>query len=100
MQLTIIGTVWFLSLPVLTWVVNTLVPFYMRHRTVGVWGATLQTSGIILLSWLVTSHSTAYHKLSHLNAKRDTLMDSLSRSSGGKEGSKIWVFGKTKVRLD
>jgi len=100
MQLTIIGTVWFLSLPVLTWIVNTLVPFYMRHRTVGVWGATLQTSGIILLSWLVTSHSTAYHKLSHLNSKRDTLMDSLSRSSGGKEGSKIWVFGKTKVRLD
>lgn len=100
MKITIIGTVWFLSLPVLTFIVNTLVPYYMRHRTVGVWGATLQTSGIILLSWLVTSHSTAYHKLSRLSSNRESLMDSMSRSAGGREDSKMWVFGKTKVRLD
>jgi len=98
MQLTVIGTIWFLSLPVLTWIVNTLVPYYMRHRTVGVWGATLQTSGILLLSWLVTSHSTPYHKLSHLNAKKENLTESLSRNSGGE--SRMWSFGKTKVRLD
>eukprot|EP00534_Pseudo-nitzschia_fraudulenta_P004395 CAMPEP_0201128934 /NCGR_PEP_ID=MMETSP0850-20130426/35278_1 /ASSEMBLY_ACC=CAM_ASM_000622 /TAXON_ID=183588 /ORGANISM="Pseudo-nitzschia fraudulenta, Strain WWA7" /LENGTH=453 /DNA_ID=CAMNT_0047398273 /DNA_START=81 /DNA_END=1442 /DNA_ORIENTATION=- len=100
MKLTLIGTTWFLSLPLLTLIVNTLVPYYMRHRAVGVWGAVLQTSGIVLLSWLVTSHSTSYHKLSHLSSTKENLTDSLSRRSDGKEGSQIWAFGKTKVRLD
>lgn len=100
-MLTAIGTMWFLSLPILTWIVNTMVPFYMRHRTVGVWGAVLQTSGIMLLSWLVTSHSTSYHKFSRLGSTKETLMDSMSTSSGGgRKDTKMWVFGKTKVRLD
>jgi hypothetical protein len=100
MRLTVIGTIWFLSLPMLIFIANTLVPYHMRHRTVGVWGAVLQTSGIVLLSWLVTSHSTSYHKLSHLGSTKDNLTESLSRSSGGRGESKMWVFGKTKVRLD
>ena len=100
MQLAVIGTIWFLSLPILTWVANTSVPYYMRHRAVGVWGAILQTSGILLLSWLVTSHSTSYHKLSHLSSTKENLTESLSRSSGRKKESQMWVFGKTKVRLD
>jgi len=100
LQLTVIGTLWFLSLPILTWIVNTVVPYYMRHRTVGVWGAVLQTSGIILLSWLVTSHSTTYHKLSHLSSTKDDLTDTLARRSSGKGESQAWIFGKTKVRLD
>jgi len=100
MQLTAIGTIWFLSLPVLTWVANSLVPYYLRHRAVGVWGAILQTSGILLLSWLVTSQSTSYHKLSHIRSTKENLTDSLSRSSGGKNEFQMWVFGNTKVRLD
>ena len=100
MQLSIVGTIWFLSLPTLTWVANTLVPFYMRHRAVGVWGAILQTSGILLLSWLVTSQSTSYHKLSHLSSTKENLTDSLSRSSGISKEYQMWVFGNAKVRLD
>lgn len=100
LRLTVIGTIWFLSLPMLIFIANTLVPYHMRHRTVGVWGAILQTSGILLLSWLVTSHSTSYHKLSHLGSTRDNLTESLSSMSGGRGESKMWIFGKTKVRLD
>jgi len=100
LQLTVIGTLWFLSLPILILVVNLMVPYYMRHRTVGIWGGILQTSGILLLSWLVTSHSTSYHKLSHLSSTRENLTDSLSRRSSGIEEPQTWMFGKTKVRLD
>jgi len=100
LQLSVIGAIWFLSLPIMTLVANTFVPYYMRHRAVGVWGAILQTSGILLLSWLVTSHSTSYHKVSHLSSTKDNLTDSLSMSSSRKKGSEMWVFGKNKVRLD
>lgn len=99
LQLAVVGTMWFLSLPVLTWVVNTMVPFHLRHRTVGIWGAFLQTSGIMLLSWLVTSHSTAYHKFSHMTATKESLTDSLA-SAGAPEEARTWMFGKAKVRLD
>jgi Rhodopsin-like GPCR transmembrane domain len=98
-QLAVVGTIWFISLPLLTWIVNTAVPYHLRHRTVGVWGAVLQTSGIVLLSWLVTAHSTSYHKLSHMSAKEDSLTDSLAGSGGTSNGS-TWMFGSSKVRLD
>jgi len=100
LQLTVTGTLWFLSLPILTGIVNTMVPYHMRHRTVGVWGAVFQTSGIIVLSWLVTSHSTSYHRLSHLSSAQDNLTDSLSRRSSGKGEARTWTFGRAKVRLD
>ena len=100
LQLTVIGTLWFLSLPILILIVNSLVPYHMRHRAVGIWGGILQTSGILLLSWLVTSHSTSYHKLSHLSSTRENLTDNLSRRSNGIEEPQTWIFGKTKVRLD
>ncbi|KAG7358806.1 rhodopsin-like GPCR transmembrane domain containing protein [Nitzschia inconspicua] len=99
LQLAVVGTMWFLSLPVLTWIANTIVPYHLRHRTVGIWGATLQTSGILLLSWLVTSHSTAYHRFSHMTATKESLTDSLA-SAGGSEDARTWMFGKAKVRLD
>jgi hypothetical protein len=98
LQLSVVGTLWFQSLPVLTWIVNTMLPYHMRHRTVGVWGAVLQTSGIVLLSWLVTSHSTAYHRFSHISATQDNLTDSLA--AGGSDEGRTWMFGKAKVRLD
>lgn len=100
-QLAIVGTLWFQSLPVLTWIVNTVIPYTSRHRTVGVWGSVLQTSGIVLLSWLVTSHSSPYHKFSHLSTTQENLTDSLANSSAGaSEAPRTWKFGKAKVRLD
>jgi hypothetical protein len=101
LKLAIVGTLWFQSLPVLTWVVNTVVPYHLRHWTVGMWGAGLQTSGIVLLSWLVTSHSTSYHKLSHLSSAKENLTDSLtSASTTADEPVRTWKMGKAKVRLD
>lgn len=98
LQLAIVGTLWFQSLPLMTWFVNTMVPYYLRHRTVGIWGATLQTSAIFLLSLLVTSHSSSYHKLSHLGSAKENLTDSLSMSSSTQP--RTWTIGKAKVRLD
>jgi hypothetical protein len=101
LQLATVGTIWFQSLPVLTWVVNTVIPYTARHRTVGVWGAVLQTAGIVLLSWLVTSHSSPYHKFSHLSTTQENLTDSLANSSdGASDAPRTWKFGKAKVRLD
>jgi len=102
-QLSFVGTLWFQSLPFLTWVVNTMVSYHLRHRTVGIWGGVLQTCSIALLSWLVTSHSTTYHKLSHLSSTKENLTDSLASvttSVTGEEAPRTWKMGKAKVRLD
>jgi len=98
LQLGVVGTIWFESLPVMTWVVNTVVPYHLRHRTVGLWIALLQTTAIILLSLLVTSHSSSYHKLSHLSSAKETLTDSLSMSTPSQP--RTWTFGTSKIRLD
>lgn len=104
LHLAVVGTIWFMSLPVVTWIVNTVVSYHLRHRAVGVWGAVLQTAGIVLLSWLVTAHSTSYHKLSHMSSKRDSLTDRLACSSslgaGESDVPRAWMFGNAKVRLD
>lgn len=98
-RLAMVGTFWFWSLPIMTWIVNTVVSYHLRHFSVGVWGAVCQSSSIVLLSWLVTSQSTSYHKFSHLSAQKSNLTESLSSSSS--EGPKAWsIIGKTKVRLD
>jgi hypothetical protein len=103
-KLAFVGTLWFQSLPVLTWVCNWMVPYHLRHFTVGVWSAGLQTSSIVLLSWLVTSHSTSYHKMSHMStSEKDNLTDSLTSASTSTEASgkpSVWNVGKAKVRLD
>lgn len=103
-KLACVGTLWFQSLPVLTWVCNWMVPYHLRHFTVGVWSAGLQTSSIVLLSWLVTSHSTSYHKMSHMSVSdKDNLTDSLASASsltGANGKPSVWNVGKAKVRLD
>lgn len=98
LQLGIVGTLWFQSLPIMTLIVNTVVPYHLRHRSVGLWSAILQTSAIVLLSILVTSHSSSYHKLSHMASTKDNLTDSLSMSANSQP--RTWTFGKSKVRLD
>eukprot|EP00980_Cylindrotheca_fusiformis_P011092 scaffold2551_cov113-Cylindrotheca_fusiformis.AAC.31 len=99
-KFAIVGGIWFWSLPVLTWIVNTMVSYHLRHFTVGVWGAATQSASIVLLSWLVTSHSTAYHKLSHMSTAKETLMDSLSSTSSNEPKSFSMLMGHAKVRLD
>jgi hypothetical protein len=102
LKLAFVGTVWFQSLPFLTWVVNKFVSYHLRHFVVGVAGASVQSSAIVLLAYLVTSHKGgAYQKLSHLNAQKsqDTLTERLS-SVNEPETARVWKFGKAKVRLD
>jgi len=98
LYLGIVGTVWFASLPVLTWIVNTFVPYHLHHRSIGIWGAILQSSAIMMLSLLVTSHKSSYHKLSHISAAKDTLTDSLGTTDPSTP--RMWTFGGSKVRLD
>jgi len=98
-KLAILGFAWFQSLPLLTLFCNTLVPYYLRHPTVFMGSALLQSSSLMLLAWLVTAHSTAYHQFSHMNATKETdFTDAVS--SNPTDEKRTWTFGKTKVRLD
>jgi hypothetical protein len=100
LKLAFVGTLWFLSLPIVTWVCHQIVPYYLRHVTVGTWGAAMQTSSIILLSWLVTAHSSSsYHKLSHLSSEKENFTESLASTSDSKSASS-WTVGNSKIRLD
>lgn len=105
------GTVWFVSLPALTWFGHWFLPYHLRLGTVCAASAFLQCSMLVVLAWLVTTHSTAYHQYSRMTNSRETLEESLggeptSLSSNVAVGSgpaspKAWHFGKkSKVRLD
>ena len=101
LKLAFVGTVWFQSLPFVTWFSNWMIAYHLQHFSVGVWSAVMQTSSIVLLCWLVTSHSTSFHKLSHMVASKEDLTDSLATvGSKSSEESRVWVVGKAKVRLD
>jgi hypothetical protein len=99
-KLAIVGTLWFQSLPVVTWTCNWAVPYYLRRPTVATWGAIVQSTALVLLAWLFTAHSTSYHKVSRL--QRDaSLTDQLAtRPTSGKAAPTTWSFGKAKIRLD
>jgi len=97
-----VGALWFFSLPALTVIVNTLVVYHRRHFMIGVWSASCQSTSIVLLSWLVTAHSTSYHKLSHMSVAKETLADSLSSASMSSQDPKSLsvLMGNAKIRLD
>jgi len=102
-QLAVVGTIWFQSLPVLTWMVNTFQSYHLRHQTIGIWGASLQMMSIALLSWLVTAHSTTYHKVSHITTDDDSLTEKMAASARSGEGLRTWtIWGviQAKIRLD
>jgi len=120
-KLMVFGAVWFYSLPVLTWVVNHFVPYYLRNHTVFVGSSFIQCTCIVSVAWLVTSHSSSYHKYSHISSEVEkSLTDSLSHidpvlseaKSGPaehldgpsaafhSESPRTWTLGKAKVRLD
>ena len=94
------GFFWFQSLPILTWLCHWVVPYHVRKPTVFVGAAVLQSTSLLLLAWLVTTHSTAYHQVSRMTATTDTLSDSLDRAvDHAPTGS--WKLGrKVKVALD
>jgi hypothetical protein len=87
--LAVIGSLWFQSLPFVTWVCNNSVPFYLRNWTVSTWGTALHCSSVALLSWLVTTQNSSFHKYA-------TDLPRLSRSPMGS----VWKIGKAKIRLD
>ena len=106
-RFAMVGTLWFQSLPVVTWVCGMLVPYYLRHPVVSALGAMLQTISLLLLASLVSSNAkqSAYQKLSHLQQHEDSLTDQLTSSftNGGstsKANPTVWKFGKSKIRLD
>ena len=112
--LAIIGTLWFQSLPIVTFICNNLVPYYLRKLTVGTWDATLQTFSMIFLSWLVTSSDppaeglpllqTHTKPLSPSNSPRGRSLsrETVSRSKSGisRSFSGDLEFLNLKVRID
>lgn len=108
-KLAVVGTCWFVSLPLVTWTCSWAVPYYLRQPTVAIWGAMAQSTALVLLAWLFTAHSGAssFHKVSRLQANTtgDSLTDSLAtgtsaQGASNKAAPKSWTFGKTKIRLD
>jgi hypothetical protein len=107
-KLAIFGFCWFQSLPLLTVICNVFVPYYLRRPAIAISCALLQSSSLVILAWLVTAHTTAYHHFSHMTADSEpSLTDTLSYqqqggagSSGGKEAPSTWTIGKSKIRLD
>lgn len=98
-QLAIVGTLWFQSLPLVTWVSSWAVPYYLRHPTVSTWGAIVQTTSLLLLVWLVSGTSNSYHKVSRLQSKGNDFTDQL-HSTNGNDAPSVWRMGKAKIRLD
>jgi Rhodopsin-like GPCR transmembrane domain len=104
---TAAGLFWFLSLPALTWICNVFVPYYKKRPTVFIASTVLQSGSLVLLSWLVTTHSTAYHQYSRMSNSEETLTDNLAAAppplspSTDVNRKGAWMLGKkAKVRLD
>jgi hypothetical protein len=107
--MAVTGFFWFQMLPALTFICNWMLPYYIQHPAVYVGSAILQSTSLVLLAWLVTSHATAYHQYSHMssNEKGPNLTESLSGSSlhgslhGSQHSAREWkLLGNAKVRLD
>jgi hypothetical protein len=106
-----------LKLAILLWLVpvaailtvfcNIFVPYYLRHPAIFISSALLQSSSLVILAWLVTSHTTSYHHFSHMNVDSEpSLTDTLShqQQAGGSSSSEApstWSLGKkAKIRFD
>jgi len=99
----IVGTIWFQGLPVITWFCNNVVAFHQRHPTVIVSGAVLQSTSLLVLSWLVAVNgSTSYHKVSHMTQSGDNNLTEKMASVGTGSDARMWSFfgNRAKVRLD
>lgn len=97
--LAALGFAWFELLPLLTFICNWVLPFHVRKPAVYMGNAILQSSCIVLSSWLVTSHATAYHTYSHMsNNEGPSLTETLA--GGSQHSREVKLFGKAKVRFD
>jgi Rhodopsin-like GPCR transmembrane domain len=122
-KLAVLGVSWCLSLPLLTYICNLFVPYYLRRPAVVIGSAALQSSSLVLLAWLVTAQSNmAYHQFSHMTSNRrnndgkemsltESMLNSSTSSSSNNNAStsaagatngepRTWKFGKSKIRLD
>ena len=99
--MSLVGTLWFQGLPLVTWICSRAVPYYLRHPAVTLYGSACQTLALVLLAWLVTAHSkSSFHNVSRMQATEGgNLTDSLGTSTT-KEAPTQWKIGKSKVRLD
>lgn len=98
-KLAVLGFGWCQSLPLLTFYCNRFVPYYLRNPSVYIGSATMQTTSILLLAWLVTSHATAYHRLSHMSSANDSSLTEELNSLAVEEPRTL-TMGKAKLRLD
>jgi len=98
----IVGMLWFQGLPVITWFCNSFVAFHERHPTVVMAGAILQSTSLVLLSWLVAMDGapSSYHKVSHMTQSGDNSLTEKMAGGIGANAATWKLFGKTKVRLD
>ena len=100
LKLAVLGFLWFQSLPLLTLVSNIAVPYYVRHPTIAIGTALMQSSSIMLFAWLVTAHSTSYHGVSHLSHPSEKSFTEQLRLQPAGEDARTWKIGKAKVCLD
>lgn len=96
----LIGTLWFQALPVVTWLCNSYVSYHRRQPYVMCASALLQSTSLLLLSWIVAIHaSSSYHKVSHITQSSENNLT--EKLSGNACGALTWsIFGKAKIRLD
>ena len=101
-KFALVGTMWFQGLPVITWFCNTFVAFHQRHPTVIIAGAILQSTSLLLLSWIVAiDGSSTYHKVSHMTQSADDNLTEKMSSLGAHISCSWKLFGgRAKVRLD
>lgn len=98
---SIVGTIWFQGLPIITWLCNSVVPYHERHPAVIISSAILQSTSLLLLSWLVAIHdATSYHKVSHMTQTVDDNLTEKLTAAGGNAATWSFFFGKAKIRLD
>jgi hypothetical protein len=113
-----LSTLWCQTLPALVAICNTMIPYYLRQPAVVFGSALLQTSCIVGMTWLVTSHSGAYHQFSHVTSQKGfntgkgserfnegtSLTESLQNASilgsVSRHGSRSGGMWTTKIRAD
>jgi hypothetical protein len=90
LRLAVVGTLWFQSLPLVTFACNHVVPYYLRHWTVGTWASVLHCTSIALLSWLVATQNQSFQKYCTELPGHHMFMSS----------SMPMKFGRGKIRLE
>jgi len=121
-KLTVLSVVWFWSLPAIVFLCSWFVPYYLRHPAVFLLSAIMQSSSLTSMAWLVTSHTSVYHKYSRLSIanQQEELSDCLLTSNSPTNSSNsvannsaagptpaspklsqpLWKIGKAKIRCD